>query len=394
MTDQASESPSYQGPAVFSYGFRPFFLGAALFAGVAVPVWILVLAGVGESTFLYPARDWHVHEMVFGFLPAVITGFLLTAIPNWTDRPPIRGHELMLLVTLWLAGRLLIAMPWFTPLVSAIVDVGFLVAVAGLVWREIATTKSWDRAPMGVLVSLLAGANILFHVLNLSGTETDLPERMALAMVMMLLALIGGRVTPNFTGEFLTESGRAERPASFSRYDGLSIALVGFAVLSWIVRPHSMTTGWIFVAAGLANLGRLARWYGWATWREPLVLILHFGYGWFALSLLILGGSILGVGLPKEDAVHAFTSGAVGAMTLAVMTRASLGHTGRPRHAGPLTVLIYILVNLGAVLRVFGPMTDLPTNFVLGVAAGSWSGAYLLFAMFYGPFLLRQSLDE
>jgi uncharacterized protein involved in response to NO len=394
MTDQASESPSYQGPAVFSYGFRPFFLGAALFAGVAVPVWILVLAGVGESTFLYPARDWHVHEMVFGFLPAVITGFLLTAIPNWTDRPPIRGHELMLLVTLWLAGRLLIAMPWFTPLVSAIVDVGFLVAVAGLVWREIATTKSWDRAPMGVLVSLLAGANILFHVLNLSGTETDLPERMALAMVMMLLALIGGRVTPNFTGEFLTESGRAEQPASFSRYDGLSIALVGFAVLSWIVQPHSMATGWIFVAAGLANLGRLARWYGWATWREPLVLILHFGYGWFALSLLILGGSILGVGLPKEDAVHAFTSGAVGAMTLAVMTRASLGHTGRPRHAGPLTVLIYILVNLGAVLRVFGPMTDLPTNFVLGVAAGSWSGAYLLFAMFYGPFLLRQSLDE
>jgi len=394
MTDQASESPSYQGPAVFSYGFRPFFLGAALFAGVAVPVWILVLAGVGESTFLYPARDWHVHEMVFGFLPAVITGFLLTAIPNWTDRPPIRGHELMLLVTLWLAGRLLIAMPWFTPLVSAIVDVGFLVAVAGLVWREIATTKSWDRAPMGVLVSLLAGTNILFHVLNLSGKETDLPERMALAMVMMLLALIGGRVTPNFTGEFLTESGRAEQPASFSRYDGLSIALVGFAVLSWIVQPHSMATGWIFVAAGLANLGRLARWYGWATWREPLVLILHFGYGWFALSLFILGGSILGVGLPKEDAVHAFTSGAVGAMTLAVMTRASLGHTGRPRHAGPLTVLIYILVNLGAVLRVFGPMTDLPTNFVLGVAAGSWSGAYLLFAMFYGPFLLRQSLDE
>jgi uncharacterized protein involved in response to NO len=394
MTDQASESPSYQGPAVFSYGFRPFFLGAALFAGVAVPVWIVVLAGVGDSTFLYPARDWHVHEMVFGFLPAVITGFLLTAIPNWTDRPPTRGRELVLLVTLWLVGRLLIAMPWFTPLVSAIVDVGFLVAVAGLVWREIAASKSWDRAPMGVLVSLLAGANILFHVLTLSGAETDRAERMALAMVMMLLALIGGRVTPNFTGEFLVDAGRAERPAPFSRYDGLSILLVGFAVVSWIIQPHSMATGWIFVMAGLANLGRLARWYGWLTWREPLVLILHLGYGWFALSLLILGGSILGVGLPKEDAVHAFTSGAVGAMTLAVMTRASLGHTGRPRHAGPLTVLIYMLVNVGAGLRVFGPMTDLPTNLVLGIAAGSWSGAYLLFAMVYGPFLLRPSLDE
>jgi uncharacterized protein involved in response to NO len=210
----------------------------------------------------------------------------------------------------------------------------------------------------------------------------------------MLLTLIGGRVTPSFTGEFLAESGRTERPAPFSRYDGLSIVLVGFAVLFWIVQPHSMVTGWLFVAAGVANLGRLARWYGWATWREPLVLILHCGYGWFALSLFILGGSILGVGLPEEDAVHAFTSGAVGAMTLAVMTRASLGHTGRPRHAGPLTVLIYVLVNLGAVLRVFGPMTGFPATLILGVAAGSWSGAYLLFAVVYGPFLLRPSLDD
>ena len=201
MTEQASASPSYQGPAFFSYGFRPFFLGAALFAGVAVPLWILVLAGIDDQTFLYPARDWHVHEMVFGFLPAVITGFLLTAIPNWTDRPPIRGYELMLLSILWLAGRLLIAMPWFTPLVSAMVDAGFLIAVAGLVWREIARSKSWDRAPMGILVSLLAGANILFHVLTLSGAETDRPERMALAMVMLLLTLIGGKLIPTFTGE-------------------------------------------------------------------------------------------------------------------------------------------------------------------------------------------------
>jgi uncharacterized protein involved in response to NO len=394
MTEQASESPCYRGAAVFSYGFRPFFLGAALFAGVAVPLWILLLAGVGDSPFLYPARDWHVHEMVFGFLPAVITGFLLTAIPNWTDRPPIRGSELMLLFILWLAGRLLIAIPWFTPLVSAIVDVGFLVAVAGVVWREIGAAKSWDRAPMGVLVSLLAGANILFHVLTLSGMEADRTERAALGMVMMLLTLIGGRLTPNFTDELLSGSGRTERPATFSRYDGLSITLVAFAVLAWIVKPHSMVTAGIFVAAGLANLGRLARWYGWLTWHEPLVLILHFGYGWFALSLLILGGSILGIGLPQEDAVHAFTAGAVGAMTLAVMTRASLGHTGRPRHAGPLTVCIYTMINVGAVLRVFGPMTGLSTNLVMGVAAVSWSGAYLLFALVYGPFLLRPSLDE
>jgi len=394
MTDQTSESPGYQGPALFSYGFRPFFLGAALFAGVAVPAWILILAGVGNVSSLYPARDWHVHEMVFGFMPAVITGFLLTAIPNWTDRPPIRGHELIGLFMLWLAGRLLIAIPWFSPLVSALVDAGFLVAVAGLVWREIAAAESWDRAPMGVLISLYAGANILFHVRSLSGAETDRPERIAVAMVMMLLSLIGGRVTPTFTGEFLAASGRSEQPAPFSRYDGLSIALVLSAAAAWIVQPDSMAAGWLFVAAGLANLVRLVRWYGWATWREPLVLILHVGYGWFALSLVILGSSILGIGLPTEHAVHAFTTGAVGAMTLAVMTRATLGHTGRPRHAGPLTVLIYVLVNVGAVMRVFGPLTGFPIDLILGVAAGSWSGAYVLFATIYGPFLLRQSLDE
>jgi uncharacterized protein involved in response to NO len=394
MTNITGERFCYRGPAVFSYGFRPFFLGAALFAGVAVPVWILILAGAAGADVLTPARDWHVHEMVFGFLPAVITGFLLTAVPNWTDRPPIRGHELMLLFILWLAGRLLMAIPSLPLLLSAAVDAAFLVAVAGLVWREIAIGGSWSHAPMGGLISLYAAANILFHVLTLRGAPTDLSERMALALVMVLLALIGGRVTPNFTGEFLADQGRTEQPAPFSRYDGLSVMLVALAAITWIVQPYAVATGWILVAGGLANMGRLLRWYGWVTWREPLVLTLHLGYGWLALSLLALGSAILGLGLSTTDAVHALTTGAVGVMTLAVMTRASLGHTGRPRHAGPVTVVIYLLVTLGALIRVVGPTTGLPTNLVLGLAAGSWSGAYLLFALIYGPFLLRPSLDE
>lgn len=394
MTDQANEGSGYRGPAFFSYGFRPFFLGAALFAGVAVPAWILALAGGSSPDFLFPVRDWHVHEMVFGFLPAVITGFLLTAIPNWTDRPPIRGAELMLLFTLWLAGRVLMAIPWLSSLVAAIVDAAFLMAVAGFVWRELVAGKSWSQAPIGVVISLYAGANILFHVLAVSGAATDLPERLAIALVMVLVSLIGGRVTPNFTGEFLAQQGRPEQPAPFSRYDGLSVLLVAMAVAAWTAQPQAFATGWLLVVAGLANLRRLSRWYGWMTWREPLVLVLHLGYGWLVLALLVLGSSILGIGLPATDAVHAFTTGAVGVMTLAVMTRASLGHTGRPRHAGPLTVLIYTLVTLGALLRVFGPATGLPTNLMLGLAAVCWSGAYLLFAVIYGPFLLRPALEE
>jgi len=394
MSDEREQRAAPPATVLFSYGFRPFFLGAALFAGVAVPAWAMILAGTGNPVLLSTARDWHVHEMLFGFLPAVIAGFLLTAVPNWTDRPAIQGRELMILFALWLAGRVAMAIPLATSVVSAIVDAAFLIALAGFLWRELAAGNSWNQAPVGVVISLYACANIFFHLLVLRGAETDLPLRMALALMMVLLTLIGGRLVPNFTREFLGEQGRAERPARFSRFDAVSIGLVVMAALSWAVQPQALTSGWILLVAGVVNLGRLARWYGWLTPREPLVFILHWGYVWLGTALLLLGGAIIGVGLSKEDAIHALTTGAIGVMTLAVMTRASLGHTGRPRHAGPATVCIYVLVTIGAILRVFGPGTGLPTNLVLGSAAVGWSGAYLLFAVVYGPFLLRPGLDE
>jgi uncharacterized protein involved in response to NO len=397
---EAEEDPSfppYEGPAFLSNGFRPFFLGAALFAGVAIPVWVLIVTGLNGSNFLYPPREWHVHEMLFGFLPAVMTGFLLTAIPNWTGRPPLRGIPLMSFGLLWLAGRLLLAWPWFGAVAAASVDGAFLVVLAAFVWREIASGGSRSQAPIGVVITLYAAANVLFHVLALRGAATDLPERMALAFLMVLLTMIGGRVAPNFTRELLAQERLAERVAAFSRFDGLSILLVVTAALTWIVQPEGLIAAGMLIAAGLVNLFRLMRWSGWLAWREPLVLMLHIGYGWLALSLLVLGGAMLGIGLPRANAVHVLSSGAVGAMTLAVMTRASLGHTGRTRHAGPMTVLIYVLVNVGAMLRVFVPTPDTPTaltSLMLALAAVGWSGAYALFVVMYGPFLVRPSLDE
>jgi uncharacterized protein involved in response to NO len=352
-----------------------------------------MLTGFAYPGLRYAPGNWHVHEMVFGFLPAVITGFVLTAIPNWSERAPIRGTYLALLLTLWLAGRVVIAVPWFTSFSAAIVDGAFLVVVAATVWREIAAGNQWSRWPLAALITLYAGANILFHILALQDEATDLAVRMALASVMVLLALIGGRVTPNFTLNFMAQKGMANQPPKFSRIDGLSVLLVAGSAIAWIAQPQAVVTGWILLAAGLANLCRLSRWYGWLTWREPLVLILHFGYGWLVVSLFALGGASLGWGLPIADAVHALTTGAVGVMTLAIMTRASLGHTGRPLHASPLTVAIYLLVNLGAALRVFGPLTDIPTTMVLSVSAISWSGAYILFAIVYGPYLLRPSTN-
>ena len=394
MHETTGDTHHYQGLAIFSYGFRPFFLGASVFAAFAVPFWIMILVGNSGITWEFPAREWHVHEMAFGFLAAIITGFLLTAIPNWTDRPPVRGLPLIQLFALWLAGRIAIATPWINPLFSAIIDGAFLVMVAVMVWREIAAGQSWDRVPMGFLISLYALANILFHVLLLNNEATDLPERMALALVMVLLAVIGGRITPSFTQDFLAEQGMTEHPAPFSRIDGLSIILVVVASVAWIVYPRVSATGWMLVAAGLTNLVRLRRWHGWLTWREPLVLILHLGYGWLVISLLIMGGAILGLGLPAVDAVHALTTGAIGVMTLAVMTRASLGHTGRPKHAGYLTILIYLLVNLGAILRLLGPSTGFSKISMLSLAAVCWSGAYMVFVMVYGPMLLRPSVEE
>lgn len=386
--------PSNQELPFFLYGFRPFFLGAALFAGVAVPLWIIMLSGVSNIAFHLDPREWHVHEMVFGFLPAVITGFILTAIPNWTDRPPISGVPLMLLFTLWIAGRLSMGCPWMPDTIAAIVDGSFLLTMAGVVWREILLGQVWDRAPMGILISLYAVANILFHVLVLKGAETDVASRMALALIMILLALIGGRIVPSFTEDFFEEAGLTKKPAAFSSYDGLAIILVVVGAMAWVGQPQNFVSGWILLAAGLANLVRLFRWHGWVTWREPLILILHVGYGWLSLSFLILGGSILGFGLSSEDAVHALTTGAVGVMTLAIMTRASLGHTGRPKHAGNMTVLIYVLVNLGAILRVLAPTIDIQATITLAAATLCWSGAYLLFAGVYGPLLFQPSLDD
>lgn len=395
--DDEPTFPRYEGPAFLSYGFRPFFLGAALFTGLVVLVWVALFAGDLQAEFLYSPREWHVHEMLFGYLPALIAGFLLTAMPNWTDRMPLRGAPLLALFVLWLTGRLLVASPWVGAAASAMIDGAFLVILAAYVWREIIAARSWDRAPIGVLVSFFACANILFHLSALQGRPTDFPERLALAVMTMLLTIIGGRLAPTFTREFLAERNMTGLPAVFSRVDGVAIVLVLVSVISWIVQPEWQWTGVMLIVSGVASLVRLLRWGGWRTRKEPLVLILHVGYLWVGLFLLALGTSILGMGFSPENAIHLLTAGAMGAMTLAVMTRASLGHTGRVRHADRLTVAIYLLINIGALLRIFAPNSVTPTlltHAMLGLSALGWSGAYLLFAFHYGPYLLRPSLDE
>lgn len=395
--DDEPNFPPYRGPAFLSYGFRPFFLGAALFTGLAVLAWVALFAGRVSVDFLYAPREWHVHEMLFGYLPALIAGFLLTAMPNWTDRMPLRGASLLSLFLLWLGGRLLIAFPLAGSTTAVVIDGAFLVILAAYIWREIIAAGTWDRTPIGVLVSLYACANILFHLSALRGSPTDSPERFALSVMTLMLTIIGGRLAPTFAREYLADRNMAPLPDVFSRVDGVAIVLVLLGVVAWNLEPESLGAGSLLIVGGIASLIRWLRWGGWRTWREPLVLILHIGYAWIGLFLVALGASILGVGFTPENAVHLLTTGAMGTMTLAVMTRASLGHTGRPRHADRLTVTIYLLVNVGALLRIFAPNPDNPsvlTHTMLGLSALTWSGAYLLFAFHYGPYLVGPSLDE
>jgi uncharacterized protein involved in response to NO len=245
--------------------------------------------------------------------------------------------------------------------------------------------RNWRNAPPCVLVSLLAAAGIAVHVPGLA----EVAVRLALATVALLMVLIGGRVVPSFSRNWLAKRGAVRLPAAFGTFDTLVMVLSAVALAAWVAAPDAMATGLLLLGAGLANAVRLVRWRGWATVPEPLLLILHVGYLWLAVSLALLGGAALWpASVGTTEALHALTAGAFGTMTLAVMTRASLGHSGRPLTAGPATVAIYLLVTAGALLRVAAPVLPGGYLLVLSVSGVLWSAAFALFAIAYGALLL------
>ncbi len=384
MTTTAERYRTYQGLPLFAMGFRPFFLCGAVWAAIALPLWIAGYLGWAPQI----TRDWHAHEMLFGYLGAVVAGFLLTAVPNWTGRLPVAGAPLALLFSLWAAGRATMLLAPQT-IFSAILDSAFLYVLALIIAREVIAGKNRRNLPVCILILVLATANALTH---LRGLNLDLAlwgERIGLAVVAMLLALIGGRITPSFTRNWMAKQAMTAEPASPGRFDIAVLVTTAAALLAWIVAPNAVAHGALLAIAGAANLIRLSRWKGWRTTSEPLVTILHLGYAWLSIGLLLLGGSILAPELIASAAgIHALTAGAFGVMTLAVMTRASRGHTGQKLTADRATQAIYVLVNLGAVCRVAAPF--FPSHYVdlLIAAAALWSAAFAAFAIVYGPLLL------
>ncbi len=384
----------YDGPAVLSLGFRPFFLAGAIWAVIAVMLWMPQY--FGELTFVtaFQPLDWHAHEALFGFGGAVVTGFLLTAVPNWTGRLPLQGKPLALLFGVWLAGRAAVALSahigWA---LAAIIDCAFLAVVAAAIAREIVAGKNWRNLKVLALVLLLLAANVAFHLEARFSGSADFGRRFGVAAIVALVMVIGGRVIPSFTHTWLARRGPGRLPQTFGRFDGVCVILSGGALIGWTLVPDNRIVGLALLAAGLLNAARLARWAGERATSEALVLILHLAYLFVPLGFILSGAAAWTPLIPLSAGLHAWAVGAIGTMTLAVMTRATLGHTGHALHAGLGAQAIYGAILLAAAARIFAALAPQWSFVLLHVAAFAWTAAFFGFALVFGRALLRPRLS-
>lgn len=374
-----------------SFGFRPFFLGGAIWAAVAVALWPALLAGVLTLPTTFSPLQWHVHELIYGYVPAVITGFLLTAVPNWTGRLPVVGTRLLILFFMWVMGRAAVALSvMIGPITAAIIDVCFLVSVCAVVAREIIAGSNFRNLKILAVVGLLCVGNAIFHFEAVTDNDTGLGARMGVATVVLLIIIIGGRIIPSFTRNWLVRREQGRLPVPFAPFDVAAIAIGGIALACWVGFPGSDATAWACLAAGAVHLGRLVRWVGWRTTAEPLVLVLHVAYFFIPAGFvcIFIGHWQSGL-IAQSAALHAWTMGAIGLMTLAVMTRASLGHTGRPLSAGVVVKLIYALAIIAVAARLVAAANPGQLS-ALHFSAMAWVLAFALFAVTFFPLLARR----
>jgi len=378
---------SYDGPALFANAFRPFFLLGSIHAGLAILVWLPVFYGEIALSSAFAPRDWHVHEMLYGYLPGVITGFLFTAIPNWTGRLPIRGKPLLALVTVWIAGRLGVTLSAETGWLSAmLVDASFLALVALAAAREIVAGRNWRNLTVVMLVLFLLAGNVAFHLEAHFNGAADSSVRVGIAVVVMLIALIGGRIIPSFTRNWLVRENPGRLPVPFGRFDMIAVAAGALALAAWVVSPDSHITGTALALAGLLHLVRLGRWAGNRTARERLLLILHVGYFFVPLGFLLNAASAFELG-PASAGVHAWMGGAAGIMPLAVMSRATLGHTGQQLTASFATQVIYAAIIVASLSRICAAIDPVHSELLLHLAAFAWAAAFIGFSVAFGPLL-------
>lgn len=391
MSTSAAQIRSFTGPALLSYGFRPFFLFGALWAALAVALWLPMLSGHIVLPSALGPLEWHVHELVYGYVPAIVAGFLLTAVPNWTGRLPVVGMRLAVLFLIWIAGRIAV----FFSLrigaeIAAAVDLAFLAALGWVVAREIIASKNTHNLKVLAGVALLLAGNTLFHLEAIAGIGDGHGTRLGIAAAILLIMLIGGRIVPSFTRNWLVRLGPGRLPTPFNRFDAVVMLVSGVALASWVVAPNAAATAALALTGAVLNVARLGRWAGARTTGEPLVLILHVAYAFVPIGFFLLA---LGIARPdivaQSGALHGWTAGAIGTMTLAVMTRASLGHTSQPLTATRPIQFIYLAAVAAALARIAAAF-DVLREPMLHASATAWIAAFSGFVIAFGPLLLRR----
>ncbi|MBN8970047.1 MAG: NnrS family protein [Rhizobiales bacterium] len=388
--NNVSQGTAPRYPAFLSYGFRPFFLLGAIYAGLVIMVWLPVFYGELSLHSVFAPRDWHIHEMLYGYLPAIIAGFLFTALPNWTGRAPIKDSPLLAMVLLWIAGRLAVTLSIDTGWLAAmIVDCGFLAMLTALAAREVCASGNWRNLKVVVVVGFLLASNVTFHLETHFEGAADYSIRLGIAVIVFLLSLIAGRIIPAFTRNWLTRENPGRLPAQFALFDLATLLLTVAALVLWIAMPASHMTGVALLLAGVLHAIRMGRWAGDRVLRDRLLLILHVGYAFLPLGFLLAGAGAFDL-IPASGGAHAWMVGSAGVMTLAVMTRASLGHTGRPLKASRAVETIYAAVVVAALARICAAVHPAWSEHLLHIAALAWVVAFFGFGAVFGPMLLGE----
>jgi uncharacterized protein involved in response to NO len=385
----AASTPPPRGWPILRLGFRPFYLGAAVFGMLAIPLWIALLLGAVTLPLPVSPLLWHAHEMLFGFAAAVIVGFLMTAGRAWTGLATPRGGFLAALALLWLAARLAAVLAPYA--VYAVMDLLLLPLVAAVLVELLLRAGNRRNLPLGAMLLLLSLANLAFHLAVLG--IVDVPAMRALhaglALVVMIECVMAGRVVPAFTMSALPGL-KLQVPR---RLEAATLTTTALALALWVLAPPTPATAAAFAAAAALHGLRLWHWQPLRTRERPILWVLHAAYAWVPIGFALLALAIAGL-IGASAGVHALAVGATGGLIIGMITRTARGHTGRPLQASRPEVLAYLLVMGAAVVRVLLPLVA-PQHLVvwLVAAALAWSAAFGIYLFVYAPWLVTTRLD-
>lgn len=377
--------------ALFALGFRPFFLFAAFSAFSLIILWLYELSGKITVSGYYTPTGWHAHEMLFGYTVAVISGFLLTAAGNWTGMKMVNGKQLALLAVVFLLGRFAPFIPELPYWIIAVLDLSFLPLVALLIAIPVMKAKQWSNFVFVPIILTMVAANLMVHLsaLNIIDSSIVIGSRVMVYLVILLIVIMGGRVIP-----FFTERGvvgvTTKKWLWIERLSSVSVILM---VIGEAFFSDNVIIGYAAMFAAVTNLIRVAGWYSNKIWQVPLVWVLQVAYLWIVLGFVIKGWVIFNIN-ESLFAFHAFAVGGIGIMTLGMMARVSIGHTGREMVLSSWMTLAFILINIAAITRVIMPM--LWPHFYLffiQLSGWLWVSAFIIFFLVYTPMWIKPRID-